>query len=86
MKKEFFGRIIYDIALLASILFFPWWIIVMVVCVGVILYEQYIECVIAGVVIDMLYGTYLFPVIFTLSFFCIYAIFGKLKKYVRIYG
>ncbi len=86
MKKEVLGRIIFDMALLVSVLFFPWWLSVMFVCVGVVLYEQYVECVIAGVAVDILYGACLVPIIFTLSSFCIYVIFGRLKKHIRIHG
>lgn len=86
MKKEFLGRIIYDTALLVSVLFFSWWITAIFVCVGVVLYERYIECIIVGIIMDLLYEVRIFPVIFTLSFFCIYIILGRMKKQVRIYG
>ena len=56
MNKTFLMRIIYDIAILISILSVNWWFTLLLCFGGVILFRSYYECVFAGIALDMLYG------------------------------
>ncbi|HAS84570.1 MAG TPA: hypothetical protein DCS23_00635 [Candidatus Yonathbacteria bacterium] len=54
-------RIIFDIVLLSSVFYAPWWIVVMLAIVGAYIYDKYYEIFLFGILIDLLYGANLFP-------------------------
>ena len=54
-------RIIFDIILLSSVFYAPWWIVAMFAIVGAYLYNQYYEIFLFGMLIDLLYCANLFP-------------------------
>lgn len=52
MKK----RIIFDLIVLASIFYVPWWIVAILAFVGAFYCTSYYEIFIFGLIIDILYG------------------------------
>jgi len=81
-------RILADIIIFLSILFLPWWVTIFLVLFGIFFFNHFYEAIIAGILIDLLYGTraeeffgiwFLFFIIFSSIYF-----FGeKLKKNIR---
>ena len=76
MQKKVYIRIAYNIGMLVSVLFLNWWLVVAFMIIGVVFFSRYYEVVVAGVLMDLLYGidgglvVFNTPVIFTaLSFF-----------------
>lgn len=53
MKK----RIIFDIILLGTIFYAPWWIVAILAFAGVFYYPAYLEIFIFGMLFDILYGS-----------------------------
>ena len=52
MKK----RIIFDLVLLGSVFYTPWWIIGMLAFIGAFLFPLFYEIIILGILVDILYG------------------------------
>ncbi len=82
------SRILIDIFIFLSILFFPWWITVILVIWGVFLFDNFYEALLAGLLIDLLYGTRteeFFGIwfVFFIIFLSIYFLAGKLKENIR---
>lgn len=50
-------RIAFNIALILSILFCPWWTGAIVMICACLMLERFYECVIYGILADALYGT-----------------------------
>jgi glucan phosphoethanolaminetransferase (alkaline phosphatase superfamily) len=50
-------RIIFDLALLAAVLYTPWWIVIPAALAGAFLFVSFYEIFIFGMLVDLLYGT-----------------------------
>jgi len=48
-------RVIFDAVLLISIFLLPWWIVMVIGMVGVIVFGGFYEFIVAGVFLDLLY-------------------------------
>lgn len=84
------NRIIIDVILFASVLFFPWFVPCIIAVIACWFYDYY-EIIFLGFLIDVFYdsryyfhiGEYYIPYSFTLiAFFTLFAL-RKLKKRVR---
>jgi hypothetical protein len=49
-------RVVFDIVLFLSLFIVPWWLSLSVALVGVFFFSRFYEIIIAGVVVDILYG------------------------------
>ncbi|MFZ2831895.1 MAG: hypothetical protein WAZ40_01970 [Minisyncoccia bacterium] len=49
-------RIIFDIVLLGAVLFTPWWCVAILGFMGAFLWPSYYEILVAGILVDLLYG------------------------------
>ena len=81
-------RIVFDIFLLVSILFLSWWVTVILVLFGVFIFSNYIEIIIAGMLVDILYGEHNSFVSFlgvygTVSTISVYFLVKVLKSKLR---
>lgn len=88
--KNMTGRIITNIVIVISILFLPWWATVLLVCAGILLFPHFYEAIIAGVLMDVLYGVSMvsfsgFVAVFTVIFSLGYLLGERFKKNVRLY-
>lgn len=50
-------RIAFNIAIIASIFFFPWWLTAILVLAAVSLVGRFYEAIAYGILVDALYGT-----------------------------
>jgi len=76
------ARIAYTIFLVAGLALLPWWGAIVVMAFGMIYFNWYIEAVVAGFVLDALYGTTLLTSgVFTLatSVFVIFSGFARTR-------
>lgn len=57
MKKSFspVRRVVFDCVLLLSIFLLPWWLVMVVGMIGVIIFGGFYEFIVAGIVLDLLY-------------------------------
>jgi hypothetical protein len=83
-------RIFIDIILILSIFYFPWWVTALFALSGIFIFKNFYESIIAGFLIDALYGTKTSEFagvwfVFTASFFLLYILSTRLKKNIRIY-
>jgi hypothetical protein len=51
-------RIIFNIALILSLLYLPWWIGALILVVACFMVERFYEAFIYGILMDALYGTH----------------------------
>ena len=84
-------RIVFSSVLLISVYIFPWYISSTLGILGMFIFANYIEGIIAGVLIDLVYGTtgFLFgsvAAIFSVGFILAFFIIEKLKSRLRIYA
>ena len=49
-------RVSYDIVAFLSVFYTPWWCVVVIACVGALLFPRYYEILFMGFIIDLLYG------------------------------
>ena len=83
-------RTIAITTLFLSVFLLPWWITVLLAVAGVLLIHNFYEVVIAGVLIDLLYGTstaffFDFSAVFTVSALLLVFLGERFKKNVRFY-
>lgn len=86
MKIQMRNRIIFDIVLLISLFYIPWWGIGIIAFAGAFTYPYYYEIIVAGVILDILYGAQLFPlggIYNTISSVIILYFASYIKKSVR---
>ena len=50
-------RLLFDLAVLLSVLYLPWWVAILVGFSGAFLFASYYEIFIFGLLADLLYGT-----------------------------
>ena len=86
--NSFTFRIFFDVFLVVSILFFPWWTTSVFVLFGVFIFPNYVEIIIAGILVDVLYGQHTAMVSFsgiygTASTIVIYFAIKLLKSKLR---
>jgi len=89
MHKTLFVRPFYVLLLFISILYFPWWIVVSLSLFGAMVFDRWYECMIAGVCMDILYGTHGtsligLPILFTLGGMVFYGINVLFKNLIRV--
>ena len=88
MSKQISKRIIADIVLFLLILVAPWWLSISFALVSLLYFKSYYEFIIAGFLVDMLYGTaqsWLFDLplaYFVISIF-IFVLTGQIKNMLR---
>lgn len=83
-------RIFINIALLVSIFYLPWWATTFIVLFGIFIFKNFYEAVLAGFLMDILYGTKTIEFmniwfIFTAFYFLIYILITAFKKNIRFY-
>ncbi|NTV22584.1 MAG: hypothetical protein HGB03_03425 [Candidatus Yonathbacteria bacterium] len=85
-----FFRIALDMLLFGAVFFLPWWIALIVVVIGSMAWPIYYESIVAGGILDMLYGVPVvflswmpFPLVHTLLFACIVSLIVFVKKRMR---
>jgi len=81
-------RIIANVALLFGVFYAPWWLVILVAVLFTFWFRNYVELIIAGLCIDMLYGhgaATLFPFVITLGSAAIFLVIAFLKTKLRIY-
>ncbi|MEK7569004.1 MAG: hypothetical protein AAB497_02730 [Patescibacteria group bacterium] len=49
-------RIFFNLLLLGAIFYTPWWAVAVIAFVGAFLFPSYYEIIMAGVLVDLLYG------------------------------
>lgn len=49
-------RFIYTLWLFATIFLFPWWVVGIFACIGVILFDRFFEIIAVGILLDVLFG------------------------------
>jgi len=60
MKKGLILRIITDLALVVSIFVLPWWLSLFFALACLFIFNNYFEVLVAGYILDILYGTNLY--------------------------
>lgn len=79
-------RILFDLFILASLFFIPWWVVVLLGVLGVFYFPAYYELVVFGFVLDILYGssggTGYGVVGFLVALVCFFA-FEKIRREIR---
>ena len=85
------ARIVIDIVLFLSAILSPWIITVIIAIYGTLLIPRFYEFVIAGLIIDLLYGAqvnsfYNFQYMFLVSSIAAFMILEYLKRFVRVYS
>lgn len=85
-----FFRIALGMLLFGAVFFLPWWIALIVVVIGSMVWPIYYESIVAGGILDMLYGVPVvflswmpFPLVHTLLFTCIVSLIVFVKKRMR---
>lgn len=81
-------RILYSVALVASVLFLPWWMSFIFMTLGVFLFNNFFEVMFIGIFFDALYAAPgIFPegAVFVCTLFAVAIFFvgNMLKKYTR---
>lgn len=61
MKTQMRNRIIFDIILFVSLFYIPWWGVGVIAFMGAFTYPHYYEIIVAGIILDILYGAQSFP-------------------------
>jgi hypothetical protein len=83
-------RFIFDLILFISVFVFPWWISLLGVIVGIFIFDDFYEYIVAGFIIFALYsvGGERFissPIYFSLIIIISYAIIQFIKSYIILY-
>ncbi len=89
LGKNNIYRIIVDIILIISAFLLPNYVSVILIFVSVLIFNNFIESIIFGFILDMLYGSgrifgYNFAYFFTLISVIFYVISFKIKEMVRV--
>lgn len=83
MKRKLFG-----IFLVLTALIFPWWVSLTLVFFGALYFENLYEAIVAGLILDLLYGinieVYGFNLFFTLATTIMLYLFSSLRKRILI--
>jgi hypothetical protein len=87
-RTIFIKRTIFDVALLVTILFLPWWCFIFFALIGGLVFKNYFEVIIAGFCMDALYGTeavafHGFRLFFTLATLVLFFSLDALKSKIR---
>ena len=61
-------RIIFNVILLLSCLFTPWWFVALVMVIGMIIFEAYVEGIFGAVFTDILLGGSNWSIFFGINF------------------
>lgn len=81
-------RIIYSIILILSAFLLNWWIVSILAIVGLFYFDNYFEAVIAGLIIDSLYGAVLtfygFEFVFTVFFLIVSFLISRFRSQLLI--
>lgn len=81
-------RIITDIVLLLCVFFAPWWITLLLGSVAAFFFRSFIEIIIVGLLLDLLFGapgvgTFSLPIIHTIITLVIYGVSVFIRARVR---
>ena len=84
------GRIVADVLLFSAVLFAHWAVVVLMGLVCLIAFPRFYEAVIAGVLLDLLYGAPIpkflnITVIFTVTTLVMYFVVTRFKTQLRSY-
>lgn len=87
MKNKKGLRIFLDVLLFVSVFLLPWYVTLFIAIILLFLFRAY-EIIIAGFIMDALYGTRLYDVefLFTLGFLALYFISQFMKKNLLLYS
>lgn len=85
------ARIIGDIALFFGLFFLPWWLVAVAGVVFLFIYNDYIEIIILGALIDVLFSPYAYTMsvsslLYTSTGALLYIISPFLKRRLRFYN
>jgi len=83
-------RVLINAFIFISIFYLPWWVTTIVVLSGVIFFKNFYEAILAGLIIDMIYGAKTVEFaniwfVFTASYTGVYVLSNYLKKNIRLY-
>jgi len=86
-----YKRLVADFTLLFSALFFPWWITLILMIIGVFFFKNFYEAFFIGLFLDALYGTevinfYGFRLFFAAAGLFLIFFSSLLKKKVRFFS
>ncbi|MBU3925695.1 hypothetical protein KJ763_00805 [Patescibacteria group bacterium] len=84
-------RIIFDIVFLVALFAMPWWLTVIVGVLGLILFRNFWEIILAGLIIDSFYSIPGAQIIgrfgfFTISSLLLFIIFSFIKNKMRFFA
>ncbi len=84
------ARILLNIAIISSMFYLPWWVVIILALPGVFLFDGFYEIFFVGLLLDVLYGVkaeefYGIWFVFTIIFTIIYITIKRLKKNIRFY-
>ena len=90
ISKNRAQRIIFNIMLVLSTIYLPWWITLPMTLCGLFLFDRFYEYFLVGILMDTLYGVplekfYGIWFVFTLILSIAYVTIGKLKRSIRFY-
>lgn len=83
------NRVIFDIFLFLSVFLLPWWVVLILSLVGIFIFDQYYESVVAMILLQVLYSglgsrvissTFYYPLIIII----VYYLLTVLKKFILI--
>jgi len=81
-------RIMTDIGLVLAAFLLPWWVVFITIFILAFILENYYEALIAGIIIDTLYGSrfvlWNFPLMITSIFFIIILGIEQFKKQLNV--
>jgi len=83
-------RIIFDVVLFTSVFIFPWWISILLLFIGIFIFNNFYEFIIANVVIYSLYaisGNRIIssPIFFSSVLIILYIIIEYIKNNIILY-
>ncbi len=83
-------RLIFDIILVSTIFFLPWWVSVMLGVIAAFIFHDFYELVVVGVIIDSLYNAsiprfYHFQFVVSVSLVVIFILIQYIKPKLRFY-
>lgn len=50
-------RVLFDLLILVSIIYLPWWTMLLFVACGAFVFDFYVEALAFGIIFDLMYGT-----------------------------
>jgi hypothetical protein len=83
-------RVIFDIILFISVFIFPWWISILLVFVGIFMFNNFYEFIIASVIVYSLYaieGDRLIssPIFYSLIIITLYIVIQIIRSNIILY-